>query len=47
MEVLPTHATPRAETYRQNRTAFLFAEPEWKPKTKDDIKAEVKAEAPK
>ena len=26
---------------RYNRTAFLFAEPEWKPKTKDDTKAEA------
>jgi S1-C subfamily serine protease len=24
---------------RYNRTAFLFAEPEWKPKTKDEAQA--------
>jgi serine protease Do len=31
---------------RYNRTSFLFAEPEWKPKTKDDLKAESPTPAP-
>lgn len=31
------------EVLRYNRTAFLFVEPDWKPKTKDDLKAETAA----
>lgn len=32
---------------RYNRTAFLFAEPEWKPQTKTEAKNEAKSEASK